>query len=425
MSTLQRILRRSHCHGTHHLYAIDALDFVQTESGKRLAGWLLRYHKQYLAGAIDPDTRICDFQNQIIHVEDGYWGGAPRVAYQWYNRLLRHLQNQSFAEAAQAAGILGHYFTDALQPLHTGETDREALVHQPLERSIYYSYDEIRRHWINNPLRVVFQLPDGPNWMRTAMLDGACFANRKFSLLVNSYRFDAGVCDAQAGLNEVSRAAVAEVWGLAVTGWARMIERAAADAENLLLRPLPRAGSSLPLAMAMLRSPSQILRRRRVHRLLDRQVKEAAQEYRQKGYLQKWLPDEVDIKQRVNQVRRDEKIYQAELAKRAETKRAAAMLALAKQPETEQRNTVLPMSGTRRDASPTSLSLRAVDVRLLAAMGHGTEHQLARADAKLVHAQLLRLTLTGVGQRILSGQTPPTLSDVQRWVRAAKSQRVA
>ncbi|QDT08140.1 DUF4332 domain-containing protein [Planctomycetes bacterium K23_9] len=428
MPALHWTLRRFHCRHTHHLLAVDALGLVQTPAGKRLASWLLRYHRDYLAGAIDPDVRICDFQNQIIHVEDGYWGGGPRVAQLWYHRLLQNLQRRDFRKAAQSAGILTHYFTDALQPLHTGETRRESLVHLPFERSVFHCYDAIRQHWIDDPLRGVFRLTDHPEWLRHAMLHGAQLGHQKFSLLVNSYRFDDGVADPTAGLNNVSRSAMAEVIGLTLTGLARIVERAAQDAEGLLLAPLPCAGHTAPLIVASIRCPQQAWAKWREANRSKRQAMAIAKEYRKRGFLSKHLPHEVDIKQRVNQVRRDEKIYQAAMAERARAKLANQSDATRQDhPKVMtvpiQEHTVCPPED--HASAPAVKSVDRIDARLLLAAGYHTRAQLAAAETQQIHAELQRLALTKTGQRILRGQSPPSLEAVHEEIRRSSQGQVA
>ncbi|CAN0424209.1 unnamed protein product, partial [Hapterophycus canaliculatus] len=113
---LLTILRAAHCRSTHHHFAIDALPLVGTDAGQRLVSQLLRHHSRYLTGAKDPDSRFRDFQNHVVHVDDGYWGGAPRVAHQWYDRLQKYLRQDRWSDAAHAAGVLSHYFTDPIQP---------------------------------------------------------------------------------------------------------------------------------------------------------------------------------------------------------------------------------------------------------------------------------------------------------------------
>ena len=193
MSPLFSILRAAHCQSTHHRIALDALPLVQTDSGERLANLLLKHHHRYLTGAVDPDARFRDYQNHVIHAAQGFWGGAPRVAHQWYDRLQRYLREDRFADAAHAAGVLSHYFTDPLQPLHTQHCDRERILHRPIEWSIHQSYDAILRCWQQDDLRVVFQLSEGPGWLGEAMLHGASFSNRKYVDLLDDYDLAAGV----------------------------------------------------------------------------------------------------------------------------------------------------------------------------------------------------------------------------------------
>ncbi|NND97938.1 MAG: DUF4332 domain-containing protein [Pirellulaceae bacterium] len=364
MNALHSILRRTHCRSTHHLFAIDAIELVQTDAGKRLASWLLRYHHQYLAGATDPDRRMRDFQNHIIHVEDGYWGGAPRVAHQWYNRMQRRLMQGRFADAAQAAGILSHYFTDPMHPLHTGQTKREALVHRPLERSVYQSYDEIRQRWIDDDLRIVFQLGDGPDWLGTAMLHGARYAHQKFALLVNSYRFDEGIEDPPAGLDGPSRVALAELFGLAITGWARVIERAAADVESVMRHPLPMARYAQPTALALLRSPFRLWRAHAESKREQRKISALAHEYRSTGRLVEHLPAEVDIKQRVIEVYKSEQLYRAD-----RDRRAAAKLARLQPQPPENQDGQIPDAPTELQSATGTESTYQVDTPTHAAAG--------------------------------------------------------
>ncbi len=316
MNPLHWILRRGHCRCTHQYFAFDALPLVQTTAGQRLVTWLLRYYPRYLRGAIDPDIRYRDFQNQMIHVDDGYWGGAPRVAHQWYDRLQRYLRQRRYSDAAHAAGVLSHYFTDPLQPLNTAYSPAEAVIHRPLQWSVDRDYEAIRRRWQDDQLRVVFQFADGPGWLGAAMLHGAKYAHGRFDTLVRSYRLDAAVDDPPAGLTPHLRVVFAELFGLAITGWARVLERAADDAEAVLRAPLPTASSVWPTITAALRVPGTCWRNRIRARIEDLQIKELVDEYRRTGNLQKHLPAAVDIKRRVIEVYRDERRYRLDRQRR-------------------------------------------------------------------------------------------------------------
>ena len=408
MNALLWILRHGHCHNTHHRFALDAIELVQTEPGKRLAKLLLRYHRRYLVGSTDPDTRICDYHNQVIHVEEGFWGGATRVAHQWYNRLQRRLETGRYAEAAQAAGILSHYFTDPLQPLHTGTTEREALVHRPMERSIYHSYDAIRQIWDDNELRIVFQLRSGPGWLDEAMKQGAVYAHQKYNLLVSSYRFDEGIADPPAGLDPASRAALAEMFGLAITGWARVIERVAAEIETVMQRPLPNFSVTIPTMTAAFWAPRRRWRGRVLSCLERAKIAALAREYRRKGRLEKHLPHEVDVKRRVIQVHREEIVYQVDRERRRQEKKLAAAAKIAqqvansKQPATiaiESKSgavNVLLESQPLHDApsltSRTILRFHAIGIRTVGQLISGDPGEISnRLSVDWIDADLVRL----------------------------------
>ncbi|MCA9138754.1 MAG: zinc dependent phospholipase C family protein, partial [Planctomycetales bacterium] len=202
MNRLHWVIRNAHCLGTHQRFAVDALTMLQTDAGKRFAAWLLYYHRAFLRGAVDPDIRFRDYHNHILHVRDGYWGGAPRVAHQWYERLQKYLRAERFRDAAHAAGVLSHYVTDVIQPLHTISTDREALVHRPMEWSIDQSYDRIVQRWNDDGVDVMIRLSDKPGWLGSLMMHSAKYASVRSELLVRRYHFQDGVRDPSKGLDD-------------------------------------------------------------------------------------------------------------------------------------------------------------------------------------------------------------------------------
>ena len=70
------------------------------------------------------------------------------------------VRQQRWNDAAHAAGVLSHYFTDVIQPLHTQVDQREKVLHGPIECSIYRSFDSILQGWQDDEMRIVFQLAD-------------------------------------------------------------------------------------------------------------------------------------------------------------------------------------------------------------------------------------------------------------------------
>ncbi len=463
MKPLQQIVRAGHCHATHQLFAIDALPLVQTDSGKRLVSWFLRYHHRYLRGAIDPDIRVRDFQNHVIHVQDGFWGGAPRVAHSWYDRLQRYLRQKRYSDAAHAAGVLSHYFTDPMQPLNTAYSTAEEVIHRPLSCSIQRDYQAIFNHWRDDDLRVVFQLADGPGWLGAAMMHGAKYAHKYFDTVIELYRLRAAVEHPSTGIDSRLRVIFAELFGLAITGWARVIERAADDAEAVIRRELPTASSFWPLLSATAAAPVAFWRHRIRSRIEDQKIQDLVSEFRRKGKLQKELPAEVDIKKRVIKVHRDERRYrlgrirqrrqitlqQAEspvlpfqhllspprqpielLAIDAEDlKRLRAVgvnsldeLLIAEPAEIAKQLQAYWITGETiqlwqnqakfmRQAS----GLASFTVQLLLGAGFADPRQVIRAGVDKVHQQVVAFAASTPGRRSLRGQPPPTREQVSRW----------
>ena len=306
MKALITILRAAHCRSTHHFFAVDALPLTRTESGKQLAALLLSYHDEYLRGAKDPDTRFRDFQNHVIHVQDGCWGGAPRVAQQWYDRLLKYLRTDRFEYAAHAAGVLSHYFTDPIMPLHTAQCDYEKVVHRPLEWSITKSYQTIFQKWQTDDIEIVFDLSEDDGWLGDAIVQCARFANKKYNQLIDDYNLELGVENPIDGFDKRTHEQLSELFGLAITGWARILDRAGTEMVVQRDEPLPEFPLSLPALLATIKMPVRWWVRRIETKSEQEAVTSLLEEYKSKGKLEQHLPAEVDIVQRVTKVYHDE-----------------------------------------------------------------------------------------------------------------------
>jgi hypothetical protein len=306
---LLSMLRAAHCRSTHHYFAIDALPLVGTPAGGRLVGHLLRHHHRYLAGAKDPDSRFRDFHNHVIHVDDGYWGGAPRVAHQWYDRMQRYLRTNRFSDAAHAAGVLSHYFTDPIQPLHTSQTPAERVLHRPIEWSVTKSYGSLFANWKADPSRTVFQLSDSPGWLGEAILTSARVAHDHYETLLTHYDLKASRSNPSAGLDAVSHGCLSQLIGLCVTGWARVIERAAYDAEQSRGSALPAQGVTLSLVLAGMRMPRQRWIRRVAHRIEQAKITALINEFEATGTVEEHLPSELRVIEKVCCVYAKEREY--------------------------------------------------------------------------------------------------------------------
>jgi len=299
MSILRSVLRAAHCRSTHHFFALDSTLYVDTAAGHRLGNLLLKHHERYLAGSKDPDDRFRDFHNHCVHVRDGYWGGAPRLAIIWYERLRNYLICDRLSDAAYAAGVLSHYFTDPLQPLHTAQTEREPMVHRAMEWSIRCCYDEILALWREDELRVVFQLGEGEAWLAEAVLKGARFANHSYDRLVDTYDLERGSANPAEGLDTDAKATFASLFGLAITGLARLWERVAQEAEEAKGTLLPHQSLTLEAVFATLQVPEKLLLKRIQNRSERDEVARVLDEVKRTGKLVENMPSECFVKQQV------------------------------------------------------------------------------------------------------------------------------
>ncbi len=289
MDLLITILRAAHCRSTHHFFVIDALPMLSTERGRRLKSVLLKHHSRYLAGAKHPDTKFRDFRNHVVHVNDGYWGGAPKKAETWYQNLLDDLDAKQWARAAYSAGVLSHYFTDPLMPLHTAQSKIESVVHRPMEWSVTKSYQRIFSRWQEGHHKIVFDVSSDAGWLAHTVRRGAKVANRYYDDLIAHYDLEAGVRKPTSGFDDKSIDILAGLFGLAITGWAEILNRAAEQTRSEIPE-LPLTAASL---LATIKMPVAWITRRIEFRREREAVQAIFDEYKAKGRVERNKPAEV------------------------------------------------------------------------------------------------------------------------------------
>ena len=183
--------------------------------------------------------------------------GAERrdLAHDWYDRMLQNLREENYADAAHAAGVLSHYFVDPLQPLHTMQCARGRVIHRPLEWSVCQTYDEILRLLIESDMRVVFELSHRRGWLGEAILHGARYASRQYNQIVQEYRPERRSRISTGWIKRSPAHTLAGLFGVSITGWARVLERAAGDAESIRRKSLPDAYVASSCVTAVLADP--------------------------------------------------------------------------------------------------------------------------------------------------------------------------
>ncbi|GAA5505369.1 DUF4332 domain-containing protein [Novipirellula caenicola] len=289
MSLLLTILRAAHCRSTHHYFALDAIPMLKTPSGMLLGNLLLQHYNAYLTGAKDPDTKFRDFKNHVLHVGDNHWGGAPKACEKWLAIAIEQLQNQQYKDAAYSLGVLSHYFTDPIMPLHTGSSEREGVVHRPMEWSVCQAYEEIYSQIRNGEVRVDFQLARHEDWISEAVTTAATQSHHHYHRIIEIYDLERGVKRPPEGLNAESRDILVTMFGIAITGWARILERVAQSCQT----PLPKASLNLATVISAIQIPSRWVVRKVASVQEQQAVQAVFAEFERTGTVKANLPEEV------------------------------------------------------------------------------------------------------------------------------------
>ncbi|MDB5337433.1 MAG: hypothetical protein JWN70_3052 [Planctomycetaceae bacterium] len=289
MSLLWRLIFSSRCTSTHHKLALDALRFVRGPQSDLWANLFLANCEQYLTGSKAPDNEFKDFKNHVLHVEDGFWGGATVSARHWYQKTVASLSQGDWPEAIYNAGVLSHYFTDPFQPFHTGQTEEEGKVHRPAEWSIFKSYDELQailEHDLTGYPE--WEMTDRTDWLEEAIRQGAIAAHQSYDVCVDHYDLSRGIKNPPSGLDQEMKDRLARLIGMAVIGFARVLERAFEESGS----SPPDVAVSLHVFLATLKVPINYVTRKLTD-IHDRAIVEAIYlEVQEKGKVIDALPED-------------------------------------------------------------------------------------------------------------------------------------
>ncbi len=230
MTLAYRIICAAHCSGTHHKLAMDALLLLKGEYNERWKDLFLKHASKYIEGSKAPDKEFRDFSNHVLHVEDDFWGGADDKAFLWYEKLVASLKVKDWAQAAYDAGVLSHYYTDPIQPLHTAQSEAENNIHRAFEWSISKSYEDLRAIGQRDFPAIRVSHDDEYDWLERLVRKGATKARAHYEGLVEAYDFKAGTKNPPEGLDKNSRNVLAELIIYASVGFAGILDRAFQEA---------------------------------------------------------------------------------------------------------------------------------------------------------------------------------------------------
>lgn len=255
MSLLFRVIYAAHARGTHHKLALDALTELRNPQAEGWQRLFLKHAALYMEGAKAPDDEFKDFKNHVLHVEDGYWGGAIDKSQSWYGHLVAALTSEDWPQAVYCAGVLSHYYVDPIHPFHTGQSAGENNVHRAVEWSISKSYDVLRARGLALPDPLNLPRAEGDDWLKDLVCRGAERSHKHYSTLLVHYDFHKGVVDPPAGLDETARVAVAELLTYASASFALVLDRAFDDAG---VSP-PEVSLTLDTVLATIAIPRKML----------------------------------------------------------------------------------------------------------------------------------------------------------------------
>jgi predicted flap endonuclease-1-like 5' DNA nuclease len=230
MTLLFRIIYAAHANGTHHKLALDALWELESPHAEQWRRLFLAHAELYLEGSKAPDKQFKDFKNHVLHVHDGFWGGAPEKAESWYALLVRALVERNWSEAVWCAGILSHYYTDPIHPFHTAQSEAENNIHRAVEWSISKSYDALRARGLKLVPLAPHEPGDSAHWLKDMVIAGAETSNRYYETLIANYDFARGVVEPPEGLSDVCRDSIGALLVYASAGFGKILDRAFAEA---------------------------------------------------------------------------------------------------------------------------------------------------------------------------------------------------
>ncbi|MEZ6065082.1 MAG: DUF4332 domain-containing protein [Planctomycetaceae bacterium] len=290
MSLLFRVTYAWKCRGTHHKLAVDALRLLRGPSAERWQNLFLSQIDGYLTGAKDPDTKFRDFRNHVLHISDGCWGGAISAAEHWYQPTVEAFRARRWSQAVYAAGVLSHYVTDPIMPLHTGQSEPENNIHRACEWSVSKSYDRLVDLLMDEQGGYPqVELPAQDQWLRRLITRAATEAHAEYESIVEGYDFDKGVKVPEQGLNQELQTTFARLLGLATSTYGAVLAQAIAESEAKA--PLTMLNGLRGL-VASIKVPIEWVTKKLDNLSEARQVKAMYRELQQTGRVEQTLPED-------------------------------------------------------------------------------------------------------------------------------------
>ena len=281
MSLLEKLVSRHMCRSSHDLIVIHALGLID-------ADWravFLVNHRDLLQGANAPLVRFKDYENHVLHVADGEWGGARGAAMKWYADAVHQIRARKWHRASFALGALGYYYSRACQPLSTDQTEEKSAVQAAFERSLTQSWDSISARIETGDYPDV-SIPDERGFVSTMTAEAASRASADFQAVIDHFDFRTSVETPAEAMDEKLLEICADHIGHAIAGFAALVRCAIAEADT----KAPKVPLRLLGYLAAPSIQARRLSKARHQAKAGRQVQKMYSEYERSGKCLKTLP---------------------------------------------------------------------------------------------------------------------------------------
>ncbi|MFX0067078.1 MAG: DUF4332 domain-containing protein [Candidatus Hermodarchaeota archaeon] len=218
-TALYKTVEKYKVNGTHRWITMQALCLLPEDWGRVF----LRHSKLLLKGSKMPDDTFKDFRNHVFHPPN--WGGAPSETQRRAELMNQLIKEKNFSRLVLEAGILSHYVADVLNPMHTGQTEKEKLMHKFFE---WGNHKYLNRHQQRMSIRATGKLESVKD-IPAMVKENGTYSHQFYVYVVDGYDMEKGKVEAQEGMNEeildtaqdlLERAinSVARIWWTAIQG---------------------------------------------------------------------------------------------------------------------------------------------------------------------------------------------------------------
>ncbi len=291
MGAYYDLVLNSVCRSNHHRIAIMALEHLQGDDAEQWRNLFLKWHPTYLEGSKAPDAQFKDFRNHVVHPKDGFWGGAPQAATEWYKRLSRALGEGDWEHAVWSAGVMSHYIADPCQPFHTDQCEAEGVIHRAAEWSFSKAFPELKLIIEQHVGFPEIEMPVGDDWVAKLVRNGALRSNPHYHDLIDHYDLEKGRKKPEAALDQEAKDIVAGLIAYATVNVATVINRAIVEARA---RP-PKTSLMLSTLFVGMKTPVHSLLKKLDHEEDRKVVAAQYEEYRRTGKVRETLGEDDKI----------------------------------------------------------------------------------------------------------------------------------